>query len=204
MAINRHVHSALWTQENDALLRKLEAAGASTIKIAARLGITSRSVQRRSHHLLGLPSPLQPYQEKLRRKSTRLREQKNLRSEAALKAMRAAIARGVPRNEAIMQAKKRGARPQAIANEVGLDRQSIYRITVLEVPAEQAAKAKRRKEAGRRERAALTAMRTAIAKGTARESAIIQARKAGATYAAIGRALGLTRQRVHQIILMQE
>ena len=138
----------------------------------------------------------------MRSKSVQQRKQKERRSDAALAAMHAALARDVPRNDAIIVAKKRGARPQAIADAIGLDRQSIYRITVLEIPAEQKAKVKRRKERARRQRTAIITLRAAIARGVPRETAILQARKAGATYAAIGKALGLSRQRVHQLIPM--
>jgi len=74
------------------------------------------------------------YQERLRRKSSQHRKEKDRRSDAALASMHAAIARGLPRNQAIIEAKKRGARPQALADAMGLDRQSI-RITVLKIPA---------------------------------------------------------------------
>jgi len=43
-------------------------------------------------------------------------------------------------------------------------------------------------------------MRRALAKGTPRDTAIVQAVKARATYQAIADELGLTRQRVQQII----
>jgi transposase len=202
--INRHVRSAFWSSENDALLRELEAAGLSTNKIAARFGVTRRSVQRRSHYLRGLPFPLPPYQEKLRKKSAKHREQRERRSGAALAAMVAAIARGGPRNEAIIQAMKRGAGAQAIAKELGVSRQLIYR-RIWQGATEQELRAIRegRRKEQRHAAAAVIEMRAAIARGMPREAAIIQANNSGATYAAIGKELGLTRQRVHQIVLLE-
>ena len=48
--------------------------------------------------------------------------------------------------------------------------------------------------------AALAKFRQDLARGVARDVAIIQARKAGATLQAIGNVLGLTKERVRQII----
>jgi hypothetical protein len=205
VSIRRRLPANFWTSERDRKLQRLRAASLPTIKIAARLGTTPYAVYRRLSHLRGVVWPSRERAKReFRAKSAKLRKEKARRTEAAIRGMRAAIARGVPRNEAIIQAKKQGARPQAIANELGLNRQSIYRITVLEVPAEQEAEARRRKEAERRGRMAITALRAAIARGMPRDTAILQARKAGATYAAIGKQLGLTRQRVHQLILLQD
>ena len=205
MSIRRRLPANFWTSERDRKLQRLRAASLPTIKIAARLGTTPYAVYRRLSHLRGVEWPSRERAKKeFRAKSAKLRNEEARRTEAALRSMRAAIARGVPRNEAIIQAKKDGARPQSIANELGLHRQSIYRITVLEVPAEQEAEARRRKEAERRGRMAITALRAAIARGVPRDTAIVKARKAGATYAAIARELGLARQRVHQIILLHE
>jgi hypothetical protein len=206
MSIRRRLPANFWTSERDRELQSLRAALLPTIKIAARLGTTPYAVYRRLSHLRGVVWPSRERAKKeFRAKSAKLRKEKARRTAiAALRGMSAAIARGVPRNEAIIQAKKQGARPQAIANELGLNRQSIYRITVLEVPAEQEAEARRRKEAERRGRMAITALRAAIARGMPRDTAILQARKAGATYAAIGKQLGLNRQRVHQLILLQD
>ncbi len=58
----------------------------------------------------------------------------------------------------------------------------------------------RRQQIKRRTDVVLTAMRRAIAKGMPRDVAIAMAVKAHATYQAIGDELGLSRQRVHQII----
>jgi hypothetical protein len=205
MSIRRRLPANFWTSERDRVLQSLRAASLPTIKIAARLGTTPYAVYRRLSHLRGVVWPSRERAKKeFRARSAKLRKEKARRTEAALRGMRAASARGLPRNKAIIQAKKDGARPQSIANELGLHRQSIYRITVLEVPAEQEAKARRRKEVERRGRMAITALRAAIARGMPRDTAILQARKAGATYVAIGKQLGLTRQRVHQLILLQD
>jgi hypothetical protein len=48
--------------------------------------------------------------------------------------------------------------------------------------------------------AVLAKLRQEIARGVARKQAIIHARKAGATLRAIGQVLGVTRQRVRQIL----
>jgi hypothetical protein len=60
--------------------------------------------------------------------------------------------------------------------------------------------AARRREMKRRSAAMLSAMREAIAQGTPRKFAIIEAVEAGVTYQAIGHELGISRQRVHQIV----
>jgi len=208
MSIRRRLPANFWTSERDRELQSLRAASLPTIKIATRLGTTPYAVYRRLSHLRGVVWPSRERAKKeLRAKSAKLRKEKARRTEAAIRGMRAAIARGVPRNEAIIHAKKQGARPQEIASELGLHRQSIYRITVLEALTEQQRQSQRRKhqkETERCERAAITALRATIARGVPRESAIVQARKAGATYSAIGKELGLTRQRVHQLIVLQE
>jgi DNA-directed RNA polymerase sigma subunit (sigma70/sigma32) len=51
--------------------------------------------------------------------------------------------------------------------------------------------------------AVLSKFRQEIARGVARNEAIADARKAGATLKAIGEALGVTRQRVRQILNRQ-
>jgi len=61
--------------------------------------------------------------------------------------------------------------------------------------------ATRRKERKRRSDGAIAALRRALPKGVLRHVAIAEARKAGATYGAIGEAMGLSRQRVHQILI---
>jgi biotin operon repressor len=58
----------------------------------------------------------------------------------------------------------------------------------------------RLREKNRLNRSALFGMRAAMTRGLDRDAAICAAVKAGATYVAIGAELGISRQRVHQII----
>jgi hypothetical protein len=51
--------------------------------------------------------------------------------------------------------------------------------------------------------AVLSKLRQEIARGIARNEAIIRARKAGATLQAIGDVVGLTREWVRQIVIQQ-
>ena len=64
--------------------------------------------------------------------------------------------------------------------------------------------ARRRKELQRRENEALAEMRGALARGAARDSAIAEANKKGAGFRAIAKQFGVTRQRVHQIVLLED
>jgi transposase len=205
MTINRHLRSPFWTREKDALLRKLKHAGSSTKKIAAKLGVTPSSVKRRSLYLQGHPNPSDWQREELRAKARNLREQKKLRIKGVLAAMRTEIARGAHRDAAIMKALRRGAGARAIAKELGVSHLLVYR-TIWQGATEQELRAmgERRKKAEGRAAAALIEMRAALGKGLPRDAAILQARKVGVTYAAIGKEAGLTRQRVHQIILQHE
>jgi hypothetical protein len=58
----------------------------------------------------------------------------------------------------------------------------------------------RRRERNLRRAALLFKMRDGIRKGVARQIAIARAVEGGVTYAAVGKELGLSRQRVHQIV----
>jgi hypothetical protein len=129
-SINRHVSSPFWTPERDRRLKHLSASGLSIGKIAARLGATQNAVIRRLYHLRGLPAP-DPMHERLRLAAAARREAKERRTEAALAAMRAAIARGVPRDIAIAQARKAGASSRAIGDVVGLTFRAVHRIYLL-------------------------------------------------------------------------
>ena len=74
------------------------------------------------------------------------------------------------------------------------------------VRAEKALRAKsavRQKERKRKMDTVLSKLRQEIARGVARNEAIIRARKAGATLQAIGDVVGLTRERVRQISIGQ-
>jgi DNA-binding CsgD family transcriptional regulator len=59
----------------------------------------------------------------------------------------------------------------------------------------------RRKEKKRRNEIMLSAMRHALAQRMPRDQVIAKAVKAGLTYQAIGDELGISRQRVHQILI---
>jgi hypothetical protein len=63
-----------------------------------------------------------------------------------------------------------------------------------------ATRTRRRDKNNHRNATALAAMRRAIAKGVNRDQAIISAVRAHATYQAIADELGVSRQRVHQIV----
>jgi hypothetical protein len=128
--INRHVSSAFWTAERDRRLKELDADGLSPGRIAARLGATPSAVIRRLYLLRGLPIP-DPTLERLRMAATARRDEKERRTQVALDAMRAAIARGVPRDIAIAQARKAGASSRAIGKVVGLTFRSVHRIYLL-------------------------------------------------------------------------
>jgi transposase-like protein len=64
--------------------------------------------------------------------------------------------------------------------------------------------ARRRKELQRRENEALAEMRGALARGAARDRAIAEANKKGAGFRAIAKQFGVSRQRVHQIVLLED
>ena len=64
--------------------------------------------------------------------------------------------------------------------------------------------ARRRKELHRQEKEALAQMRAALARGVARDVAIAKASKNGANFKAIADQFGVSRQRVHQIVLLQD
>src|SRR6202162_1889890 len=118
-----------WTTEKDKRLQRLEAAGLSAAQIADRLGTTRNSVIGRSVRLRGLifPSQLQKQRSERALRAARLRQQKE-RTAVSLASMRRAIARGTPRNVAILLAVKAHVTYQAIADELGLSRQRVQQI----------------------------------------------------------------------------
>jgi transposase-like protein len=218
--INRHVRSPFWTPEQDALLQKLEAAGLPVDTIAKRLGATPTAVQRRSHHLRGL-----------KHRSYTIRasdlESRKQREKDAIAAMRAAIRRGIPRDTIIAQAVKAGLRRSIIAAEFGLNPRTVFRLALLEGTPKfprpgrprrgerphsrlscnallKAKRAQHRKLKERETLAAIKDMHAAVARGVLRNAAIAQALKSGVTYKRIGKEFGLSRQRVHQIVLSRE
>ena len=118
-----------WTAEKDRQLRRLEAAGLSAAQIADRIGTTRNAVIGRSARLRGLvfPSQLRRQRTEQALRAARLRQKKE-RMAGPLAAMRRAIARGTPRDVAIVSAVKAQVTYQAIADELGLSRQRVQQI----------------------------------------------------------------------------
>jgi hypothetical protein len=121
--------ATFWTAEKDRQLQKLEAAGLSAARIADRLGATRNAVIGRSVRLRGLVFPSQVRRERAQRalSAARLHQHKE-RVAAALVVMRRALAKGAPRDTAIVLAVKARATYQAIADELGLTRQRVQQI----------------------------------------------------------------------------
>jgi hypothetical protein len=119
----------IWTAEKDKQLQRLEAAGLSAAQIAVRIGKTRNAVIGRSVRLRGLifPSQLQRQRRERALLAARLRREKE-RTAVALGAMRRAIARGTPRDVAIVSAVRAHVTYQAIADELGLSRQRVQQI----------------------------------------------------------------------------
>jgi hypothetical protein len=118
-----------WTAEKDKQLRRLEAAGLSAAQIADRIGATRNAVIGRSARLRGLVFPSQLRRQRIEQamRAARLRQKKE-RMAAPLATMRRAIARGTPRDAAIVAAVKARVTYQAIADELGLSRQRVQQI----------------------------------------------------------------------------
>jgi hypothetical protein len=126
--------TSFWTAEKDKQLRRLEGAGLSAAQIAPRLGTTRNAVIGRSVRLRGLIFPSQRQREQKERalRAARLREQRE-RTTASLASMRRAIAKGMPRNVAIVAAATGSVTYQAIADELGLTRQRVQQIAAASV-----------------------------------------------------------------------
>ena len=205
--MNRHANSPFWTPERDRVLRKLATAGKSPERIAAQLNTTPNSVQKRVYHLRGTVLPYASEKSVLRAKMSKLPKQKRARQDAVLATMHSAIRDGMWRDRAIYEAAQLGLGTQSIAEAVGVSRQTIYRILVLQGAPERELKErarKRHKEKQRIFRPAMDALRSALARGLPRDRLIVEAAGAGVSYAAIGKVVGLTRERVRQIVVMQE
>jgi len=164
-------------------------------KIAARLGVTPSSVIRRSYYLRGLVFRAGDLRANLRQ----FRKERKRTDRQALVAMRNAMRKGIPRNEAIARARKAGASLQSLCDELGVTRQTIWRALV-----EHGVSRAPLRRNPLRVKAALAAMRAAISKGVTRNRAMAQAFKAGATLQAIADELQLSRQRAHQIVLWEK
>jgi hypothetical protein len=121
--------ATFWTPEKDRQLQRLEAAGHSASQIADRIGATRNAVIGRSVRLRGLTFPSQLRRERAARaaRAARLHQHKE-RIAAALTAMRRLLARGTPRDTAIVAAVKARATYQSIADELGLTRQRVQQI----------------------------------------------------------------------------
>jgi hypothetical protein len=121
--------ATFWTAEKDKQLRRLEAAGLSAAQIADRLGTTRNAVIGRSVRLRGLifPSQIQRQRSERASRAALLHQQKE-RAALSLASMRRVIARGTPRNTAIVSAVKDRVTYQAIADELGLTRQRVQQI----------------------------------------------------------------------------
>jgi hypothetical protein len=118
-----------WTAEKDKQLQRLAAAGLSAAQIADRIGTTRNAVIGRSVRLRGLifPSQIQRQRRERAFRAARLRQQKK-RTAVLLASMRRAIAKGTPRNMAIVSAVKAHVTYEVIANELGITRQRVQQI----------------------------------------------------------------------------
>jgi hypothetical protein len=121
--------TTFWTAEKDKQLRRLEAAGLSAAQIADRLGTTRNAVLGRSVRLRGLTFPSQIKRQRTERalRVTHLHQQKE-RAALSLASMRRVIARGTPRDTAIVSAIRDQVTYQAIADELGITRQRVHQI----------------------------------------------------------------------------
>jgi biotin operon repressor len=116
-----------------------------------------------------------------------------------------------PKDRRLQKLEAEGRSGKEIAERLGTSRNAVVarsaRLRGITFPSNirrekalRAQAAARLREKNRRIRTALYDMRTAMARGVDRDAAICAAVKAGATYAAIGAELGVSRQRVHQIL----
>jgi len=112
-------------------LQALEDKGLSGAAIAEKLGITRNAVLGRSQRLRGLTVTYKAYVEtlqELRAANEPKRRQRERRIQAALTRLQSDLAKGVPRDVAIMTVRKQGATCRAIANELGLTKQRVHQI----------------------------------------------------------------------------
>src|ERR1700676_2975419 len=118
--------ATFWTAEKDKQLQRLEAAGLSAARIADRLGTTRNAVIGRSVRVRGMIFPSQIQRKRTERALRAAREhQQKERTAAALAAMRRMIARGTPRDMAIVSAVKAHLSYRAIGEELGLTKQRV-------------------------------------------------------------------------------
>jgi hypothetical protein len=121
--------ATFWTADKDRRLQRLEAAGFSAAQIADRIGATRNAVIGRSVRLRGLVFPSQVQRQRAERALHAARvHQRKERNSAALATMRRMMARGTPRDVAIVSAVKARATYQAIADELDITRQRVQQI----------------------------------------------------------------------------
>jgi hypothetical protein len=121
--------ASFWTAEKNKQLQRLEAAGLSAAQIADRLGTTRSAVLGRSVRVRGLIFPSQIQRQRTERAQQAAREhQQRERTAASLASMRRVIARGTPRDMAIVSAVKAHLTYRAIADELGLTKQRVQQI----------------------------------------------------------------------------
>src|ERR1700722_2723510 len=120
---------SFWTAEKDRQLQKREAVGLSAAQITERIGTTRNAVIGRSVRLRDLvfPSQLQRQRTERALRAARLRQQKE-RTAVVLASMRRAMARGTPRDVAIVSAVKAKVTYRAIAEELGISKQRVQQI----------------------------------------------------------------------------
>src|SRR5438105_2885929 len=127
----RRIRASFWTSERIRRLQALEAAGLSAREIAEKLGTTRKAVIGRSQRLRGLTYTFPSYIKKergLRAATQTRRRERERRSRAAIAGMRSEISKGIPRDIAIAAAVMRGAKSQAIADEIGISKRRVYQI----------------------------------------------------------------------------
>jgi len=201
--INRHANARFWTRERDRALQKHADAGASIEAIAKHFDATPNAIQRRLYQLRGVTLSFAQNAARLQERIGKLPKEKKERKTSVLAAMHSDIRRGMTRDRAIYEAAQLGVGSQAIGNALGLSRQTVYRILVLQGAPESELKERaknRRKERKRIFDHAMDALRSAIARGVPRDQAIVKARRSGLTLQAIGDVYGLSRERIRQII----
>jgi len=129
----KRVRGSFWTPERDRQLQAYEAKGLSGAAIAERLGTTRNAVLGRSQRLRRLTLTYKWYVQKKqewRPAGEPKRREKQRREHAAMERMRKEFAKGVPRNLAVVSARKRGATYRAIGEEIGMTRQGVHQIVL--------------------------------------------------------------------------
>ena len=123
------MRTAFWTAARDDALKQMKADGLSASEIAVRLGVTRNMVIGRSNRLRGTI-----YRSEIKRnsatmaKSAHRREQLMAREKSAMERLRADLAQGRLRDEAVREAFESGARLRSISAELGLTFQRIQQI----------------------------------------------------------------------------